>query len=157
MVLLFVIGQYVAAFTLVVALLLELESLEVFGEKKESKETRRKEVQRKLSEIYQPIHFMFDDVKKFINFGDANGIGFMDGYAPVNELQSYDKVREIFINHGFELPDPCVVKWKQNLQLTLWKGKQCVYVNTDLGAVFRELEAKYQELKKQFDNLSTEK
>jgi hypothetical protein len=157
MVILSIIGQYVAAISLVVALLIELESLDLFGEKKESKESRKKEVQRKLSEIYQPIHFMFDDLKRFVNFGDANGIGFMGGYAPVNELQSYDKVREIFIYHGYELPNASVVKWKQNLQLTLWKGRQCLYVNTDFGALFRELEAKYQELKKQFDSLSTEK
>jgi hypothetical protein len=94
-----------------------LDSLGIFGKREELKETQRKELQRKLTEIFSPIHFMVENMKRHIKLGDENGRDFLGGFAPVSELGDFEKVRAIFVHHGHELPEGALQEWMNNLQL----------------------------------------
>lgn len=135
----------------------ELDTLEVFGKKKELKENRKKEVERLLREVYSPINHMIEDMMEYIALGDENGIGFVGGFVELIQLSNFAEVRQIFIDHGYEFAQATRQKWRIKTRLTNQGGITGIYVDKDLADLLRELDMEYWRLYKELKTLSTEK
>jgi Ca2+/Na+ antiporter len=120
------------------------------GKKEESKENRKKEVQRQLTEVYSPVHHLISQINQQTFLGNADGSGFVGGEVAISTLDNFDQVRQIFIDHGHEFREGLVQQWTLNLRIhtrdLTARKLYFLYVNPELGSVLRELETNYQKL-----------
>lgn len=150
MILLSILGQYLIALPFLIPLLQQLDALEVFGKKKESKENRKKEVQRQLTEVFSPIHGTVMRLNQYVNLGDVALQPSQGALVPVQTIDNWNKVAEILSNHAHDIGEERFQKWLSFRLVRNARGDLCIPIDGSWANWFLSLEADYQRLSKEW-------
>lgn len=124
---------------LLVALPSELDSLHFFGEKQDEIVA----LDKKLTEIYSPIHAMIVAVKRHLPTEPRQDL--KEPWILTSVIPNYQQVSKIFVEHSHDLGNHNLEMWLRVDEANKATGKG-FFVSKDTQAWFDALEAEYQRL-----------
>ena len=145
------VGNIVVASMLGGALASQLIRVFVFESKAERRENRIRFLDTKLTEVYSPIHYITMRMNQVVPLESG------EGFIPVSDFGTHwNKFVSIITSHAHEIGDERFQKW-MTFKLSHEhgsSGKAGFYLDRSWADWFLNLEAEYQKLKKELDDLS---
>ena len=150
---LILLGQYLIAIPFLIPLLQELDP--IFGKKEESKENRKKELQRQLTEVFSPLHYVITRISEKVNLENWAAYQTFDVVlVSVENIGNWNKVVDILNNHAHDIGDERFKKWLTFKLVRDTSGKLCFGVDRYWAKWLVSLEADYQRLSKELAELT---